>query len=114
MAKQTKERMWSDWVAIRNIVGFQELLKSETEDHKYKILATLLAAESAKPKEPQAEAPRSTKIDPDSVTVDVGNPLIGFLLGVLLIVGTMAILFGWEIYSGDADASMAFVTAHGR
>ena len=114
MAKQTKERMWADWMSTQNIVGFQELLKSETEDRKYKLLETLLAAEFAKFKEPQAEAPKSTKIDPDCDTVDFGNPLICFLFGVLLVVGVVGSLFAWEFYQGDADARVGVVTAQSR
>jgi hypothetical protein len=50
----------------------------------------------------------------DHIIVDVGKPLIGFFLAVLLIASTMGSLFLWDNYQGGADSSAAVVTAQGR
>ena len=39
----TKEELWADWVATQNINRFQDLLKDETEEDRYRILEMLLA-----------------------------------------------------------------------
>jgi hypothetical protein len=46
--------------------------------------------------------------------VDVGNPLMGILLGVLLIAGTMAALFLWQSHQDGAVAEPVVVTAQSR
>jgi len=48
MAKKTQEQLWDDWVAIENIVRFQELLKAETDRGEYSLLTQLLAHEFEK------------------------------------------------------------------
>ena len=48
MGQMTKDELSADWVATQNIVRFQELLKRETDDGRYKILALLLANEFEK------------------------------------------------------------------
>jgi hypothetical protein len=48
MGQMAKDELWADWVATQNIVRFQELLKRETDDGRYKILALLLANEFEK------------------------------------------------------------------
>ena len=52
MAKMTTEQMQGDLSAIKNIAGFQELLNSETDDGRYKILSQLLSDEFGKLKKP--------------------------------------------------------------
>jgi hypothetical protein len=42
--------------------------------------------------------------DTERAIVDVGNPLMGFLLGALLIAGTMGSFFLWDKYQGGGDA----------
>jgi hypothetical protein len=56
MTKMTQEKMEADWIATKNIVRFQKLLKSETDDARYRILSQLLAEEFRKFNEPLAEA----------------------------------------------------------
>jgi hypothetical protein len=56
MKKMTQEELRADWIATKNIAGFQELLKIETDDGRYRILSQLLADEIAKFKKPQTEA----------------------------------------------------------
>jgi hypothetical protein len=56
MTKMTQEQMQTDWTATKNIVRFQELLNSETDDGRYRILSQLLVEEFGKFKKPQAEA----------------------------------------------------------
>lgn len=99
MTKMTQEQMEADWLATRNIAGLQEQLDAETDDGKSSILTQLLAVEFAKLRKPQ-----SGVIDTDRVTVDVGNPARGIVLGVLLITASAGGFFLWENYSGGADA----------
>lgn len=110
MTKKTREQMQAEWIATKNIVGFQELLKSETDDGKYNILSQLLSEEFAKFKH-EAEAPRS---DPKSAIVNLGNPLAGLFLGALMIVGTMGGFFLWDNFQDRADAHTATLTAQDR
>ena len=58
--------------------------------------------------------PQSGTIDADHVTVDVGNPIMGFVFGVLLIAATAGSFFLWESYQGGANARAAVVTAPRR
>jgi hypothetical protein len=53
--KMTQQELQADWSAMKNIVGFQELLNGETDDGRYSILSQLLAQQSAKFKKRQAE-----------------------------------------------------------
>ena len=43
MGNKTKEELWAGWVTAQNIVRFQEILKGETDEGRYRILAHLLA-----------------------------------------------------------------------
>jgi len=104
MAKMTTEQMQGDLSAIKNIAGFQELLNSETDDGRYKILSQLLSDEFGKLKKPQAEASKPPRSDCDRAVVNLGNPLAGLLLGALMIGGTVAGFFVWDNYQGGADA----------
>jgi hypothetical protein len=45
MPKMTDEKLKSDWIATKNIVRFQDMLKTETEEGKCKILSQLLEKE---------------------------------------------------------------------
>lgn len=45
MQLKTTEELLADWIVTQNIVRFQELLKLETDEGRYRILATLLAGE---------------------------------------------------------------------
>ena len=104
MAKMTQEQMQADWIATKNIAGFQELLNGETDDGRYRILSQLLSEEFGKFKKPLAEAPKPPQSDSERAVVNLGNPLAGLLLGALMIAGTMAGFFVWDNYQGDADA----------
>jgi hypothetical protein len=48
MEKKTKEELWAEWVATQNIGRFQDLLKHETDEGRYRILEVLLADEFEK------------------------------------------------------------------
>lgn len=102
MRKMIQERMEADWVATRNIARLKEQLNAETDDGKASILTQLLTLEFAKLRKPQ-----SGVIESDRVTVDVGNPAKGIVLGVLLIAATTGGFILWDIYQGDADAKAA-------
>jgi hypothetical protein len=43
MEQKTVEDLRVDWIVTQNIVRFQELLKRETNEGRYRILANLLA-----------------------------------------------------------------------
>jgi hypothetical protein len=45
MDHKTKEDVLADWIIDQNTTRFQELLKQETDEGRYKILANLLACE---------------------------------------------------------------------
>jgi hypothetical protein len=110
MTEKTLKELHTDWIATKDVVGFQQLLNEETDEGRYSILSELLAQEFGRFRKPQAKSPG----EPDSVVIDVGNPLMGFLLGALVIAGTMGSLFLWESYQGSADASAAVVTVQNR
>jgi len=109
MAKMTQEQMQADWTATKNIVGFQELLNGETDDGRYRILSQLLSDEFGKFKKPRAEA-KPLRPDSDRVDVNLGNPLAGFLLGALMIAGTMGGFFLWDNYQDAANARTVIST----
>ena len=52
--------------------------------------------------------------DTERAIVDVGNPLMGFLLGASLIAGTMGSFFLWDSYQGGGTAKPAIVKGHHR
>ena len=109
MAKPTQEQIQADWIATKNIVGFQELLNGEIDEGRYKILSQLLSDEFEKFKKPQAEAPKPAQPDPDRAIVNLGNPLAGLLLGALMIAATMGGFFIWDNYQSGADARAAII-----
>jgi hypothetical protein len=92
MAKPTQEQIQAHWIATKNIAEFQELLNGERDEGRYRILSQLLSDEFEKFKNPQAEAPRRARPNPDRA-VDLGNPLAGLLLGALMIAATMGGFF---------------------
>jgi hypothetical protein len=49
--------------------------------------------------------------DLDKVIVDVGNPVLGILLGMLVIAGTMGSYYLWDYYQNGADVSPSIVTS---
>jgi hypothetical protein len=51
MMKMPQEKLQADWVATQNIARFQELLRTETDKGRCKILERLLADEFVKFKE---------------------------------------------------------------
>lgn len=105
----TQEQMQADWSATRNIAEIQQQLDIETDDEKLSILTQMLACEFAK-----LRKPKSGVIDSDRVTVDVGNPAIGFVIGFLLISATMGGFFLWSNSTGARVAKSAVVTAQSR
>jgi len=109
MTKPTQEQMQADWIATKNIVGFQELLSGETDEGRYRILSQLLSDEFEKFKKPQAEAPKPAQPDPDRAVVNLGNPLAGLLLGALMIAATMGGFFILDNYQSGADAKAAII-----
>jgi hypothetical protein len=42
MGHKTEEQVMADWVTTQNIVRFQEMLKDETDEGRYKVLEVLL------------------------------------------------------------------------
>src|SRR6188768_1844913 len=102
MTNLTQEQMQADWIATRNIAGLQEQLDAETDDGKSSILTQLLAVEFAKLRKPQ-----SGVIVSDRVTVDVGNPTMGFVIGLILIATTTGGFFLWSNSTGGANAKSA-------
>ena len=54
------------------------------------------------------------EVGTERAVVDVGNPLMGFLLGALLIAGTMGSFFLWDGYQGGGTAKPATVKDHHR
>ena len=110
MTKTTQEQMQADWAATKNIAGFQELLKNETDDGRYSILSQLLSDECQKFKKPQAAAPAPLEPRPERAVVNLGSPLVGLFLGVLMIVTTMGGFFLWDNYQNVADAKTATST----
>jgi hypothetical protein len=106
MTNMTQERMRADWTATKDITGFQELLKDETEDGRYNILSQLLSDEFAKFKT-EAEVPKPFRTDSKRAIVNLGNPLVGLLLGALIVVGTMGGFFLWDNLQGSVDARTA-------
>jgi hypothetical protein len=48
MTPKTETQLLADWVATQNIVMFQNRLKVETDDAKYRILEALLQDEFRK------------------------------------------------------------------
>jgi len=50
MPENTKEQIWSRWVAKQVGSNFQEMLNAQTEDRKYQILAELLSKEPGQSK----------------------------------------------------------------
>lgn len=48
MEKKNKQELWDEWIAVENIARFQELMKAETNEAKYNLLALLLAHEFEK------------------------------------------------------------------
>lgn len=48
MEHKTTEELLADWIVTQNIVRLQELLKCETDEGRYRILASLLAREFGK------------------------------------------------------------------
>jgi len=106
MTNMTQERMRADWTATKDIAGFQELLKDETEDGRYNILSLLLSDEFAKFKT-EAEVPKPFQTDSKRAIVNLGNPLVGLLFGALIVVGTMGGFFLWDNLQGSVDARTA-------
>ena len=102
----TQERRRADWTATKDITGFQELLKDETEDGRYNILSQLLSDEFSRFRT-EAEVPKPFKTDPKRAIVNLGNPLVGLLLGALIVVGTIGGFFLWDNLQGSADARTA-------
>ena len=109
MTKMTQEQMRADWIATKNIAEIQQQLDAEVDDGKSSILTQLLADEFAKLRTPQ-----SGVSDSDRVTVDVGNPIMGFVYGLLLIAVTTAGFLLWEGHQAWADDPVAIVTAQNR
>jgi hypothetical protein len=109
MTKMTKEQMQADWNATRNIAERQERLKSETDEGRSSILTQLLADEFTKFKTPQ-----SGIIASDHVTVDIGNPVMGFVFGVLLIAATTGSVVLWESFQGSMSARAAVIETQNR
>lgn len=48
MEKKTQEELWADWVATQNIARYQDLLKHEKDQRRYKLLEGLIADEHQK------------------------------------------------------------------
>jgi len=41
--EKTRQQIWADWVATQGGGNFQEMLRAQTEDRQYQILAQLLS-----------------------------------------------------------------------
>ncbi len=48
MKRKSRDELRADWIAAQNITRFQNLLKSETDESRYRILEGLLADEFQK------------------------------------------------------------------
>lgn len=105
MSKLTQEQMQADWKATKNIADFQELLNGETDGGRYRILSRLLSDEFEKLKKPQAKIPMSARVAPNPIIEDLGNPLMGILLGALMVSVSVGGLFLWDNHQGGPDAN---------